>query len=106
MKSAINKKTCSYLFSLSIHCTLGSFTALLAKGEVKHRKRAPCRPSLLSEDRNCLLVEKRQNALRWRGVSQESSLHRNKVLKCIPNPLERTAGKDSVVLGKVGREYF
>ncbi|KAG7325024.1 hypothetical protein KOW79_011340 [Hemibagrus wyckioides] len=78
----------------------GSFTALLAKGEVKHRKRAPCRPSLLSEDRNCLLVEKRQNALRWRGVSQESSLHRNKVLKCIPNPLERTAGKDSVVLGK------
>ncbi|KAK3528870.1 hypothetical protein QTP70_011747 [Hemibagrus guttatus] len=78
----------------------GSVTALLAKGEVKHRKRAPCRPSLLSEDRNCLLVEKRQNALRWRGVSQESSLHRNKVLKCIPNPLERTAGKDSVVLGK------
>ncbi|XP_026770655.3 BAH and coiled-coil domain-containing protein 1 isoform X1 [Pangasianodon hypophthalmus] len=78
----------------------GSVTALLAKGEMKHRKRVPCRPSLLSEDRNCLLVEKRQNALKWRGVSQESSLHRNKFLKCIPNPLERTARKDSVVHGK------
>ncbi|GAA6104677.1 BAH and coiled-coil domain-containing protein 1 isoform X1 [Tachysurus ichikawai] len=78
----------------------GSVTALLAKGDVKHRKRAPCRQSLLSEDRNCLLVEKRQNALRWRGVSQESSLYCNKVLKCIPNPLERTAGKNSVALGK------
>ncbi|KAF4084994.1 hypothetical protein AMELA_G00112490 [Ameiurus melas] len=78
----------------------GSVTALLAKEEMKHRKRAPCGPSLLSEDRNCLLVEKRQNALRWRGLSQENSLHRNKVLKCIPNSLERTARKDSVVLGK------
>ncbi|XP_053367819.1 BAH and coiled-coil domain-containing protein 1 isoform X2 [Clarias gariepinus] len=75
----------------------GSVTALLAKGEMKHRKRAPCRSSLLSEDRNCLMVEKRQNALRWRGVSHESSLHHNKVLKCIPDLLDR---KDSVVLGK------
>lgn len=57
---------------------------------------------MLNEDRNCLLVEKRQNALRWKGVSQESNLHRNKYLKCIPNPLERAAKKDSVVLGKVG----
>ncbi|TSK14785.1 BAH and coiled-coil domain-containing protein 1 [Bagarius yarrelli] len=78
----------------------GSVTALLAKGEMKHKKRAPCRPSLLSESKNCLLVEKRQNAFRWRGVPRESSLHRNKVLKCIPNPLKRTAGRNSVALRK------
>ncbi|XP_046710477.1 BAH and coiled-coil domain-containing protein 1 isoform X1 [Silurus meridionalis] len=78
----------------------GSVTALLAKGEMKHRKRAPSRPSLLSEDRNCLLVKKRLNALRWRGVSQESSLHRNKDLKSFPTPLERTARKSSVAFEK------
>lgn len=106
LKSAINTRTCSYLFSLSVPCTLGSVTALLAEGEIKRRKRAPCRPSLLSKNSNCLLVQNRQNVPRWRGVSQESSSYRNKVLKCIPNPLERTARKDSVVHGKVGRVYL
>ncbi|KAI4873192.1 hypothetical protein NFI96_019314 [Prochilodus magdalenae] len=79
---------------------LGCVNVRLAKGEVKNRRKAPFRPNLVSADRNQLQVEKRPSGLRWREGSQENSIYPNRVLKSIPNQLERTTRKGAIILGK------
>uniref|UniRef100_A0A8B9KI35 BAH domain and coiled-coil containing 1b n=1 Tax=Astyanax mexicanus TaxID=7994 RepID=A0A8B9KI35_ASTMX len=79
---------------------LGLVHMSLSKGEGKERKKAPCRPAQVGADQNHLPMEKRSSGLRWRDGSQGNSVYPNNVLKNIPNQLERTTRKGTVVLGK------
>lgn len=74
----------------------------VTKDEVKRRK-APCRPALVSADHNHseLEVERRLTGPKWREGSRENTFDHTRVLKTSPTPRERTTRKSAVLLGKV-----
>lgn len=74
----------------------------MSKEEVKRRK-APCRPALVSADHNHseLDEDRRLTGPKWREGSRENTFDHTRVLKTSPTPRERTTRKSAVLLGKV-----
>ncbi|XP_050979938.1 BAH and coiled-coil domain-containing protein 1 isoform X2 [Labeo rohita] len=79
----------------------GSMNVSVTKDEVKRRK-APCRPALVSADHNHseLEEERRLTGPKWREGSRENTFDHTRVLKTSPTPRERTTRKSAVLLGK------
>lgn len=74
----------------------------IAKEEAKRRK-APCRPALVSDDHNHseLEEERRLTGPKWRNGLRENTFDHTRVLKTLSTPREKTTRKSAVLLGKV-----
>ncbi|XP_057213780.1 BAH and coiled-coil domain-containing protein 1 isoform X2 [Triplophysa rosa] len=70
--------------------------------EVKMRRKAPCRPALVSADNNHLEMEEMRGWTfpKWREGSGENTFDHTRVLKTSSTPRERTSRKSTVLLGK------
>ncbi|XP_016385912.1 BAH and coiled-coil domain-containing protein 1-like [Sinocyclocheilus rhinocerous] len=79
----------------------GSMSVSVNKEEVKRRK-APCRPALVSADHyhSEQEVERRLTGSKWREGSRENTFDHTRVLKTSPTPREKTTRKSAVLLGK------
>ncbi len=88
--------SCSFVFPS------GSMNVSIAKEEVKRRK-APCRPALVSTGHNHseLEEERRLTGPKWREGLRENTFDRTRVLKTLSTPREKNTRKSAVLLGKV-----
>ncbi|XP_051530152.1 BAH and coiled-coil domain-containing protein 1-like isoform X2 [Myxocyprinus asiaticus] len=80
----------------------GSVNVSLSKEEVRMRRKAPCRPVLVSADNNHSELEegRRLNGPKWREGSREHTFDHTRFLKTSSNPRERATRKTAMLLGK------
>ncbi|XP_055033165.2 BAH and coiled-coil domain-containing protein 1 [Misgurnus anguillicaudatus] len=70
--------------------------------DTKMRRKAPCRPALVSADNSHSEMEedRRLTLPRWREGSRENTFDHIRVLKSSPTPRERTTRKSAMLFGK------
>ncbi|XP_051969193.1 BAH and coiled-coil domain-containing protein 1-like isoform X4 [Xyrauchen texanus] len=80
----------------------GSVNVSVSKEEVRMRRKAPCRPVLVSADTNHSELEegRRLNGPKWREGSREHTFDHTRLLKISTNPRERTTRKTPMLHGK------
>ncbi|XP_051958759.1 BAH and coiled-coil domain-containing protein 1 [Xyrauchen texanus] len=70
--------------------------------EIRMRRKAPCRPALVSADNNHSELEegRRLTGPKWKEGSRENTFDNTRLLKTSSNPRERSNRKTAVLLGK------